>query len=273
MSQYRIDQITNQAGTAGPQVAGITTFSGSSGIIMPKGNVLGRYGLDNVVTKDLIVYLDGGEIAGDFWPDLSGNGNDFLLVNSPTSNGTSLTFNGTNQFAKSRNIINFNNYDYVTIDVGFKKTTRSGTMLFELTSNWNTNSGAFGVNPNSTGFAQSDFIHHTVHSNPGADGKNYRFDFGLNWTIQTFLFSKIVDPEGRSVYVNSNPVDFDNTIFTTTKATIASTFANDTLFIASRGGTGSFNDVSIGHFIVYGAKKTQQEIKQNYSTLRRRYGL
>ena len=37
MSQYRIDQITNQAGTAGPQVAGITTFSGVSGIIMPIG--------------------------------------------------------------------------------------------------------------------------------------------------------------------------------------------------------------------------------------------
>jgi hypothetical protein len=37
MSDFRIDQITNQAGTAGPQIAGITTFSGSSGLVMPSG--------------------------------------------------------------------------------------------------------------------------------------------------------------------------------------------------------------------------------------------
>ena len=37
MSDFRIDQITNQAGTAGPQIAGITTFSGSSGLLMPSG--------------------------------------------------------------------------------------------------------------------------------------------------------------------------------------------------------------------------------------------
>jgi hypothetical protein len=276
MSEFRVDQITNQSGSRGPDIAGITTFSATSGMVMPSGDVLGRYGIDNFATKDLILYLDGGEIGGNLWPDLSGNGNDFLLYNSPTTNGTALTFNGTNQYARSKNIINFNRYDCVTIDIGFKKTTRSGTMLLELTSNWNSNSGAFGVNPNSTGFAQSDFIHHTVYSVPGgvgAVGKNYRFDFGLNWTIQTFLFSKIVDPEGRSVYVNSNPVDFDGGIFDTTKATIASTFANDYLYIASRGGTGSFNDVSIGHIIVYGAKKTSQEIQQNYNALRGRYGL
>ena len=37
MSDFRIDQITNQAGTAGPQIAGITTFSSSSGLVMPSG--------------------------------------------------------------------------------------------------------------------------------------------------------------------------------------------------------------------------------------------
>ena len=44
MSEFRIDQITNQAGTAGPQIAGITTFSGSSGLVMPSGDTYyGRY--------------------------------------------------------------------------------------------------------------------------------------------------------------------------------------------------------------------------------------
>ena len=37
MSDFRIDQISNQAGTAGPDIAGITTFSGTSGMLMPSG--------------------------------------------------------------------------------------------------------------------------------------------------------------------------------------------------------------------------------------------
>lgn len=273
MSEFRIDQITNQAGTAGPQIAGITTFSSTSGLLMPSGDTLGRYKTENVVTKDLIVYLDGGRIGGNLWPDLSGNRNDFTLFNSPTSNGTALTFSGSNQYARSRNIIPFDNYSSITIDIGFKKTTTSGTMLFELTNNWNSNAGAFGANPNSTGFAQSEFIHHTVHSIPGADARNYRFNFGTNWTNHTFIFSKIFDATGRLIYVNSNLVEFDSAIFPTSTQTYASSFANDYLYIASRGGTGSFNDVSIGHVIIYGAKKTPQEIRQNYNALKGRYGL
>ena len=37
MSDFRIDQITNRDGSAGTQIAGISTFSGTSGMIMPSG--------------------------------------------------------------------------------------------------------------------------------------------------------------------------------------------------------------------------------------------
>ena len=37
MSDFRIDKITNRDGSAGTQIAGISTFSGTSGIIMPGG--------------------------------------------------------------------------------------------------------------------------------------------------------------------------------------------------------------------------------------------
>ena len=37
MSEFRIDQIKNQDATGGPNVAGITTFTGTSGIVMPSG--------------------------------------------------------------------------------------------------------------------------------------------------------------------------------------------------------------------------------------------
>ena len=44
MSEFRIDQIKNQAGTGGPDVAGITTFTGTSGIVIPSGNTTYRGG-------------------------------------------------------------------------------------------------------------------------------------------------------------------------------------------------------------------------------------
>ena len=37
MSEFRIDKITNRVGDAGTQIAGITTFSGTSGMIIPGG--------------------------------------------------------------------------------------------------------------------------------------------------------------------------------------------------------------------------------------------
>ena len=37
MSEFRIDKITNRAGDTGTQIAGITTFSGTSGMQLPSG--------------------------------------------------------------------------------------------------------------------------------------------------------------------------------------------------------------------------------------------
>ena len=37
MSEFRVNSITNQDGSAGPQVCGVSTFSGKSGIQIPSG--------------------------------------------------------------------------------------------------------------------------------------------------------------------------------------------------------------------------------------------
>ena len=49
MSEFRIDQIKNQAGTSGLDVAGITTFTGTSGIVMPSGDTAYRGGRGRAV--------------------------------------------------------------------------------------------------------------------------------------------------------------------------------------------------------------------------------
>ena len=57
MSEFRIDQIKSQDATRGPDVAGITTFTGTSGIVMPSGNTSyrrGWYFSDDVTTDQLV---------------------------------------------------------------------------------------------------------------------------------------------------------------------------------------------------------------------------
>ena len=58
MSEFRIDQIKNQAGTRGPEIAGITTFTGTSGIVMPSGDTFRREVIDNIVDDGLTCYID-----------------------------------------------------------------------------------------------------------------------------------------------------------------------------------------------------------------------
>jgi len=60
----------------------------------------------NIVTSGLVLQLDAANTksypgSGTTWTDLSGNGNNGTLTNSPTfssANGGIFTFNGTNQF-------------------------------------------------------------------------------------------------------------------------------------------------------------------------------
>ena len=44
MSEFRIDQIKSQDASRGPDIAGITTFTGTSGIVMPSGDTTYRGG-------------------------------------------------------------------------------------------------------------------------------------------------------------------------------------------------------------------------------------
>ena len=38
MSEFRVNSITNQDGSEGPQVCGVSTFSGKSGVQIPSGS-------------------------------------------------------------------------------------------------------------------------------------------------------------------------------------------------------------------------------------------
>ena len=50
MSEFRIDKITNRDGSAGTHIAGISTFSGTSGMQIPNGPSTYRGGRGRAVS-------------------------------------------------------------------------------------------------------------------------------------------------------------------------------------------------------------------------------
>ena len=50
MSDFRIDKITNRDGSAGTQICGVSTFSGTSGMVMPGGPTEYRGGRGRGIT-------------------------------------------------------------------------------------------------------------------------------------------------------------------------------------------------------------------------------
>ena len=80
MSEFRIDQIKSQDASRGPDVAGITTFTGTSGLVMPSG-VIGQRASDHdlaIVRDGLTLHLNA-KYNGYIY-DLTGNRNDGELV-------------------------------------------------------------------------------------------------------------------------------------------------------------------------------------------------
>ena len=85
MSDFRIDKITNRTGDTGPQIAGITTFSGTSGMIMPGGPTEYRGGRGRGVFAG--GYNPGGNNTMEYIEiATTGNATDFGDLNKNSSN-------------------------------------------------------------------------------------------------------------------------------------------------------------------------------------------
>ena len=91
MSVFRIDKITNRVGDAGTQIAGITTFSGTSGMQLPVGPTEYRGGRGRAVRC-------GGRISPNNRSEMdyveiatTGNAVDFGNLTTATSDGTGVS--------------------------------------------------------------------------------------------------------------------------------------------------------------------------------------
>lgn len=110
MSEFRIDQIKSQDASRGPDIAGITTFTGTSGIVMPSGDTAHRFVDPNLVTDGLILQYDFSNHnsypgSGDTVYDMVG-GQNGTLYSSPTystDKGGYLSLSGSDDYIQVPN--------------------------------------------------------------------------------------------------------------------------------------------------------------------------
>ena len=283
MSEYRVDKITNQSGTAGPQIAGITTFSSISGMLMPSGNTARRLVSDfvpkNIIDDGLVLYLDAGNSAsysgsGTTWTDLSGNDNTGTLTNGPTyssANGGSIVFDGNNDY------VSFNTSSFPSGATSFSvncfiKWSGNGTftndMIFSYGRDGSNNDVTVWVN--NSGFAELQF-----GSDTGKVSSTTLISTGTWYNIcatydktQTKIYLNSV-LEGTTNYSSGNII-LDNNVNGNTGAIGAkiSGFGN----VASPQRYGTFNG-NIPLVQLYNRALSSQEIAQNFNALRSRYSI
>jgi hypothetical protein len=224
--------------------------------------------------------------TGTTWTDISGTGNNGTLTNGPifaTASDGLISFDGVNDFVKIP--LNLSSYSQVTVEIWYKinpggsNLASWGGMLWEHSSDWNTNGGGFGLSVNSSGCSPDLNYMHTNH-NGGSGAKNYLYNSGTTWSCHVNIFSTIADPTGRLVYVNGQLTPFSSNHtcpggpWSTSTETIASTaFRNDFLYLSSRNGQGAFINGNIGLIRIYGRKLSATEISQNFNATKSRFGL
>lgn len=231
--------------------------------------------------SSLVLFLDATNKksypgTGTVWYDLSGLNNHFTLYNAPTyssGNGGYLTFNGTNQYARSTATISLSSYSYLTIQYTFMTLSTAGGAGFELSANWNTTAGGLGLFLHSNGSAATTNSCHTNHN--ASVARNYNATMPTNgWCKHTNIFSRIADSTGRQTFINGEYKAFDATNgYATGNVTAAAAFANDYFYLASRGGVSNFCNMRIASVKVYGVKMTNDDIRQNFAAARSKFDI
>ena len=219
-------------------------------------------------------YVDGSGT----WYDLSGNGNDGTLTNGPTfdsGNGGSISFDGTNDRVDFTTFSTSNYYElenspfsvnfWIRFPSAFPTSGEGVINNQQYYTESATNSGGFGISVNSTSFIVllTEAINGASSSSVGT-GIAFA-NLNLNeWYNISFTYS----------YGNMNSyLNGVNTNTSTLNRSWSTTTLNRLRIGSStQGGWGSVN-ADISNVMLYNKTLSENEVIQNYNTLKSRFGL
>ena len=211
----------------------------------------------NIVTNGLVMYLDAGSRqsypgSGATWRDLSGNGYNGTLNNSPTfntDNGGSIALNGTNQWISFGSVINTNSA--FTLEFWALSSVDGNPTLFSGTT--------------ANGYLQIRM-----------------------WTAYVSLVNSFIAELGSFGPTSGTPLNTISQIVITKTGTscvcytngsqkgtltVTPTFTTTNTTIGVNSGNSEFFTGRIYKFLYYNRVLSAQEIAQNYNATKTRFGL
>ena len=223
-----------------------------------------------IITDGLALYLDAANLkslpSNTIWYDLSGNGLDVTLLNSPSQSTNYLAFNGTTQAG------------YIPYDARLSPTSQI-TLSAWVTTDWQTTGNVRVLSKTESGGYQlsindiSGQVGCTIHV-----GGTYRYCTVAKATVTSGWHHMLATCDGRYIKLY-----FDSVLVATTDlgSYMLLTYTyNNNLVIASEAGAGSTNSIaanyilgSIGTVQIYNRALSIDEIRQNFNALRGRYGI
>jgi len=228
----------------------------------------GKIDSGRIVTDGLILYLDAANPksypgSGTRWTDLSGNENHGTLVNSPTystANGGIITLNGSTQYIDCGNSSSLNVTSTFTLQVFLRTTFANATnTIFSKDGVGVDTNGAYNFYFSSTG----GLNYESNNNSPDMSSPTGLFA-SSRWTSLTLTFDSAADTKCR-MYVNGASV--------ASGSPAAPTSTSTNLLIGRRGGAGLVLQGDIGLASVYNRSLSADEVLQNFSAIRGRFGV
>ena len=226
----------------------------------------GRY-TPSIIRDGLEIYLDAGQTesypgSGTTWTDLSGNGRNLSLVNSPTFTTNYLTFNGTSQYA---NFAALSTINITSISIFMWVYPVSDGTFLSLLGQQAINSGYHHVSIDiiSTGVFRTGIWNGTgvSFSSSSAQTFNRWYYIGFTYTGTTLIGYlngvSFGSPEAFT-WSRPNPLHFG-------------VCATDSTIIT--GGVNAYGDGRVSVVKLYNRALSSSEILQNFNADRTRYGV
>jgi predicted outer membrane repeat protein len=228
-----------------------------------------------IITNGLVLYLDAANRnsypgSGTTWTDLSGNNNNFTLVNGPTfssGNMGSILFDGTNDYVDAVNTgttFQFANVTF-TVSLWIKTTSSTGGVIISKGATASTAGWLFQFDSSGT----------VSGTTKGSDGTN-TYNRTSTATVNNNIWRNIV-----SVYTTNTTTLGSNTISiyidgvlsngTGTLGGAVYATTTDTIQIGRRP-TGAYWSGSVSNIQIYNRALSATEVLQNYNATKSRFG-
>jgi hypothetical protein len=235
------------------------------------------------VTNGLVLCLDAGNTksypgSGTTWRDLSGRGNNGTLTNGPTynsSNGGSIVFDGTNDYATIPSPSPFSGTQLFTFEIWVKFVSITGNFGSTNKCAW-LFSGGSGAGEGQAEFGvlsanNSSFTPNTITFGRGTGGTTGSLNINVSSLISNGSWYQIVlvrsASDAQILYLNGSSIGTGN---------VSNSFSNGIVNFGSLANNSSYSGYLNGSLTglkIYNRALTAAEVSQNYNALRGRYGI